>query len=308
TWIQTAQSPIPPNDRNPLKLIETPRTLSAADRSLLANLQLITQMALIISPPVLWLGMTQLLNLQKSPIIIITAIGVALLGFILSKTLQFTPGFGFQTLQRQLEAPLKANGIDLNAQAFISLSPDRTPQRYEGLWFWDVGHLSLNGPDLVYQGDLDQFRLPAANITSIHWGRGIPGEWPSLSLYIDWHNWQQQTQGTWRIEFRSPKFHQTAQAVARQWYDRLQNWQHSTPNTPTSEPLTTLELPQQYPAHMGERPNLWTKLQRCLVSLFTIELLGITLGMVLNLDRPAIYLICWVGLIGAVAARLPEWR
>jgi hypothetical protein len=59
---------------------------------------------------------------------------------------------------------------------------------------------------------------------------------------------------------------------------------------------------------MGERLNLWMKLQRCFVSLLTIELLSITFGMVLNLDRPAIYLICWVGLIGAIAARLPEWR
>ena len=224
-----------------------------------------------------WLGMIKLLNIEWSPLIIQgVGIGLAFVGFVLAHTIQHTPGFSFQTLHRRLQIHRKLPEVHLDPKVLVSISPDRSPQLYEKLWFWDVGHISICGSDLIYLGDLEQLRLPATHISSIHWGRNIPSWWSTPSLYIDWYNPQQQTQGTWRLEFRAPKTRWVASAQARQYYNTLQNWLHSSPSTSVPEALSALELPQFYHPYMGDALSPWDKIKRLLMSVIHIELLGIT--------------------------------
>lgn len=300
-WIEKAQQPVPDHERPPLASIRMPRVLTASNRIRVSELVGAIQLVCLVLPLVAWSGIIQLLALPRA--LEVMGLGTAaILGFMLANSIQL--GLGLKTMRRWLQNRIPSRDIEPEAQVFVSISPDRIPQRYEKLWFWDIGHLAINGSDLVYIGDLTQFRLPAQFITAIRRGRGVPSWWPVSSLYIDWHNPEQQTQGTWRVELRSPTFRWTAQAQTRQWYNRLQTWLQNHPETPATDPA--LDLPLQYP-NMSDPFGLQTKLLRCLGTILGTELAAITLGMLINLDRTSIYIVCVVALVGEIALRLPEW-
>ena len=288
---------------------KTAGILPASDRALLGLLEQLTPMTWIILPPVLWLAAVNLVQVAGSPLITNgIGMGLAAVGFLWAQVVQGTPGFTVQTLRDRCQTHRPVPEVIRASEVFISISPDRRPQRYDSLWFWDVGHLSLDGAELIYRGDLTQFRLPAAQIQSIHWGRRIPGWWATPSLYIDWHNPDDQTQGTWRIEFRAPRLSWVARRQTHEWFDRLNHWWHNHPQLPVPPSLLNSNRPQVYPAQMGDGLNIWIHLQRFCTSVVYIELLGITVGMLLNLDRATMPLVCWIGVVGAIAIRLPEWR
>jgi Zn-dependent protease with chaperone function len=178
--------------------------------------------------------------------------GLYALGWLLALglahlTVKTTPS-NWAKLRRQLAQKLQQQQLNPRVWngTFVGLAPDEALRRYEGLPYWDMGFLFLEGDRLCYVGEQTRFALYSTHITQIGLESRSWGGWQTASLVIRWHDGFDS--GSFRVyHYESSRSRQRA-ADLRILKQRLHRW-HTQPAWKStlpqgSDPFVTLTPPQ----------------------------------------------------------------